>query len=98
MSHVVAVGIANSHGGIANSRGANMVANSLLASQVIWISIYSPRSSRRKSSCFTRQTTSHPAHTSNLGKVGTVPYRLYTEGLLRRFSGESVVVSMRLEN
>ena len=43
-------------------------------SQVIWISIYSPRSSHRKSSCFTRKTTSHPAHTSNLGKVGTVPY------------------------
>ena len=25
-------------------------------------------------SCFTRKTTSHPAHTSNLGKVGTVSY------------------------
>ena len=37
-------------------------------------SIYSPHSSHRKSSCFTRKTTSHPAHTSNLGKVGTVPY------------------------
>ena len=34
-------------------------------------SIYSPCNSRRESSCFTRQTSSHPAHTSNLGKVGT---------------------------
>jgi penicillin V acylase-like amidase (Ntn superfamily) len=34
-------------------------------------SIYSPRNFHKKSSYF----TSHPAHTSNLGKVGTVPYR-----------------------
>ena len=26
-------------------------------------------------SCFTRKTTSHPAHTSKLGKVDTVPYK-----------------------
>ena len=38
--------------------------------------IYSPCNSRRESSCFTRQTTSHPAHTSNLGKVSKVSYRL----------------------
>src|SRR5208282_1128462 len=57
--------------GIANSQWH---CQQLLASQVIPRSIYSPRSSHRKSSCFTRKTTSHPAHTSNLGKVGTVPY------------------------
>jgi hypothetical protein len=33
-------------------------------------------STRGKSSCFTRQTPSHPAHTSSLGKIGTVPYSL----------------------
>ena len=47
--------------------------------RVIWKSIYNPRSSRRKSSCFTRQTTSNPAHTSNLGKVSTVPYKFDKE-------------------
>ena len=34
-------------------------ANQRWQSQVIWISIYSPRSSRRKSSCFTRQRLLH---------------------------------------
>jgi hypothetical protein len=28
-------------------------------------------------SCFTRQTPSHPAHTSNLGKIGSVRYTSY---------------------
>jgi hypothetical protein len=43
---------------------------------VIWISIYSVVSSHRNSSCFTRKTPSHPAHASNLGKVGSVPYKV----------------------
>ena len=47
----------------------------LLANQMTWRSIYRPRSSRRKSSCFTRKTISHPAHTSNLGKIDIISYK-----------------------
>jgi hypothetical protein len=44
---------------------------------VISINIYiAPLVPVANTSCFTRQTTSHPAHTSNLGKVSTVPYRI----------------------
>ena len=67
MSHVTAM----SHLAYANTQWH---CQHLLPSQMIWRSIYRSRSSRRKSSCFTRKTTSHPAHTSNLGKVGPVPY------------------------
>src|SRR5437762_5175949 len=48
-----------------------MDANGSWRRRVIWISIYSPLSSHRNQVSFTRQTPSPPAHTLNLGKVGT---------------------------
>src|SRR5437762_13370711 len=54
-----------------------MDANGSWHHRVIWISIYSPLSSHRNQVSFTRQTPSPPAHTSNLGTVGTQYLTVY---------------------
>jgi hypothetical protein len=45
--------------------------------QVMWFgqAYIAPLVPVGNTSCFTRQTPSHPAHTSNLGKISTVPYK-----------------------
>jgi hypothetical protein len=63
--------------GVGNDNGNGVgvgVGSGCWQSHVAAISIYSIDSSRRNTSCFTANTTSHPVHTSNLGKVGTIPH------------------------